>query len=220
MGVLVAYTLVSVLTLFVFRLTIRARWRRRSIQDLLSQTSLNCRQLRDLEKALKQAYQESGIPRLLLTGADLLTVLCVAGAVLAWVYLPAWYLALGATVALTLLFTVLFYEVLEFGGPWWRFPAAYVRSRLDCEACHDWDGCQCRVCRTSRHGGHRWNRSCQCTICGEVRHQWKGASCARCGAKREEASVEHAYLKEQAADARELLAPFSSSRPIDSLHAQ
>ena len=168
---------------------------------------------------MKQAYHESGIPRLLLAGADLLTVLCVAGVVLAWVYLPAWYLALGATVALTLLFTVLFYEVLEFGGPWWRFPAAYIRSRLDSEASHDWDGCQCRMCRVGRNGGHRWNDSCQCTICGEVRHQWKGDSCVRCGAKRQEAGVERAYVKEQGTDGRELLFPLSSSRAISSLDA-
>lgn len=155
MWVLAAYTIFLVATLVGFRLVVGARWRRRSIQDLLGQTSLTCRQLRDLEKAMKQAFEEAGIPKLLIVAADLLTVLCLLGVGLVWIYLPAWYLALGATAALVLLSTILFYLILEFTGPWWGFPAHYIRSRLEDEACHDWDGGRCRACRVTRPAGRR-----------------------------------------------------------------
>jgi len=40
---------------------------------------------------------------------------------------------------------------------------------------HDWDGCKCRLCGSTRGEGHDWN-GCTCARCGEVRdegHDWQ-----------------------------------------------
>ncbi len=209
MAVWLAYLGLSLLGFVAFHLLLRARWRRSRIQDLLGKDAANCRELLDLEGELKQAYQASGIPGVLKAWADLLTLLYAVGVVVAWMYLPTWYFALAATLLLPVLFTVLFYSTIEFAGPWWRFPAAYIQARLDCETSHEWDGCQCRDCRVSRNGGHRWNSSCQCEVCGQVRHQWNGTVCVHCGAKRAEAVPTESHAGEQKAAPGQVQAPLS-----------
>ena len=176
---------VSLLTTLVVHAVIRFLWHRGPFQRLLSEPVTACQDLLDLERTLNQAYRDSRIPKALLASADLLTLLCVLEMVLAWVYLPAWYLVLGAIVLLPLLYTALFYYGIGFVGPWWGFPAAYVESLRESEEIHDWGGCRCRQCRAKRDSGHRWDSACRCEICGQSRHQWNGAGCARCGKGRD-----------------------------------
>lgn len=69
---------------------------------------------------------------------------------------------------------------------------AQMRQKVMCiKGQHDWKGCKCSCCGTTRDEEHDWN-GCVCTICGKKRdegHIWNGCICTVCGKIRSEGHV-------------------------------
>ena len=69
-----------------------------------------------------------------------------------------------------------------FGAHEWRgCTCSRCGSSRDEE--HDWNGCKCRKCNASRNATHTWD-GCRCPKCGATRdmmHEWQGFKCTRCG---------------------------------------
>lgn len=62
-----------------------------------------------------------------------------------------------------------------------------LQSRQE-RCAHDWDGCKCRLCGSTRDEGHDWD-GCKCKRCGKTRyegHRWQGNKCSICGKTREQ----------------------------------
>ena len=47
---------------------------------------------------------------------------------------------------------------------------------------HNWQGCRCTRCHTTRDADHNW-QGCECARCGAEQHDWKGCRCSGCGAE-------------------------------------
>lgn len=62
----------------------------------------------------------------------------------------------------------------------------WARARICALYGHDWDGCKCKMCGTTRNEQHK-RVGCKCVRCGYSLpewHVWDGCKCTRCGSVR------------------------------------